>query len=81
MHRDLTKSVAAHLKLVKKTTLKSFKKSFNYAPSRLSPLDFILLKVLHQQFDGDSHAALPVLIGTTRKTLSQLKRFLSHGSL
>jgi len=79
--KDLSKAVSAHLKLIKKTSLKTFRKSLDYHPNRLSPVDFLLLKVLHKQFDEESHAGLSMAIGTTRKTLAQVKRFLSHGSL
>lgn len=79
--RELSKSVSAHLKLIKKSSLKTFKKSLDYHPTRLFPVDFLLLKVLHKQFDEESHAGLSMAIGTTRKTLAQVKRLLSHGSL
>lgn len=73
--------VGQSLKEIRKNVRKSVEKEIVYHPKRLSPLDFIILKVLHGQFDKKSYPALPIALGVARKTLSQAKRLLSHGSL
>lgn len=81
MKKELEKSVSKILKSKKARSKKSQEKEMLYQPRRLSPVNYLVLKVLHGQFGEDSHAAIPIAIGMVRKSLSQVKRLLSHGSL
>lgn len=74
-------STRAALKTVKKSGKKMVENNLKYHPSRLSPLDYLVFKILHGQFGQKPYPVLPVAIGMVRKSLSQAKRLLSHGSL
>jgi|688.fasta_scaffold37437_2 hypothetical protein len=77
----MQKEVAETLKAFKKASRKTWERDLSYQPQRLSPLDYIVFKILHQQFGEDSPSLFPIAIGIARKTINQAKRILSHGSL
>lgn len=66
---------------MRKSAGKSVETNLRYHPSRLSPVDYLVFKVLHGQFGESPYPVLPAAIGMVRRTLMQTKRFLSHGSL
>lgn len=78
---ELVKTFSKEMKSQKKRWKKSHEKEMEYHPGRLSPLNYLVLKVLHDQFGGNSHPAIPIAIGIARKSFSQIKRLLTHGSL
>jgi hypothetical protein len=78
-------SVEKSVQKVKRTLRKNQKdlkgNHLSYYPSRLSPVDFLLFKLLHGQFGRKPFPVLPVAVGMARRTFAQAKRLLSHGSL
>ena len=81
LSKKMNESVSHSLRQIKKNYKKQIEKDLVFHPKRLSPIDFIVLKVLHGQFGKKSYPAIPIALGVARKTLGQAKRLLSHGSL
>lgn len=81
LKKELSRSISRDCKAVKTKSKKSQEKEMLYQPGRLSPLNYLVLKVLQGQFGENSHPAIPIAIGLARKGISQAKRILSHGSL
>lgn len=81
IQKAVKKSVEKLQKTLKRSSMPTLEEEMQYQPSKLSPLNYVLLKVLHGQWEHRSLSVLPLAIGMTRKTLSQAKRLLSHGSL
>ncbi|MFM8269144.1 MAG: hypothetical protein ACKN9V_03060 [Pseudomonadota bacterium] len=81
LKKDLETSISKEFKKNKARSKKSQEKEMIYQPGKMSPLNYLVLKVLDSQFGERSHPALPIVLGIARKGLSQVKRLLSHGSL
>jgi hypothetical protein len=70
----------AVLKACRKISGKTLEKAWLFQPKKLLPVDYLTLKILHQQFRKGKRSVLPLGIGITRKALYQVKRMVSHGS-
>ena len=81
LKKQVSEQIAKEYKAARSKGKKRAEKEMQYRPGKLSPLDYLVLKVLHGQFGENSHPAIPIAIGMARKSLSQIKRLLSHGSL
>ncbi|NBV50941.1 hypothetical protein EBR78_06955 [bacterium] len=81
IQKAVKESVQKTQKALKRSSKPHFDEEMQYQPSKLSPLNYVILKVLQGQWEHRSFSVLPLTIGMTRKTLSQVKRLLSHGSL
>lgn len=68
------------LKAYRKLSPKALEKAWVFKPQKLLPVDYLTLKILHQQFRKGRRSLLPLGIGMTRKALYQAKRVVSHGS-
>jgi hypothetical protein len=81
LKKELGAKISKESRSVKKKLKKSQAEEMQYHPGRVSPLDYLVFKILHGQFGENSHPAFPIAIGVFRKGLSQIKRLISHGSL
>lgn len=81
IQKAVTKSIQANKKALKRSSSFQYEEAMQYQPSKLSPLNYVLFKVLHGQWEHRSLSVLPLAIGMTRRTLAQAKRLFSHGSL
>jgi hypothetical protein len=71
LKKELGAKISKESRSVKRKLKKSQLEEMQYHPGRVSPLDYLVFKILHGQFSENSHPIFPIASRLVRKMLTR----------